>query len=274
MNQLLKQLHQIALTAKDKNFTERLRVFANSFAGSVYGRWHDGSSLDSMDDFNYDLHQLDCVTFVEVVLALAKTKPVVNLEIFCMDFEVALRKIHYANGKPTFLARNHFACVDWIENNKYLVEDITHTISDNVLFAAAVIDKKNWLTRHNIIKSLGAESVAATIENLPRQISEVQFVETSEFINDYENLRQRFPTCSIVHIVRPNWDLTQEIGTCLNISHLGFAFNNLINNTLQFCHASSTAQGVASEPLLSYMTRFQDSPTIRGFNVLTITPGF
>ena len=46
----------------------------------------------------------DCLTFVETALANGDVNK--------------LNKIRYKNGDVNFLSRNHFASIDWLENNK------------------------------------------------------------------------------------------------------------------------------------------------------------
>ncbi len=78
-------------------------------------------------------------------------------------------------------------------------------------------------------------------------------------------LFKQIPNGAIIEIVRPNWDLTKQIGTHLNISHLGFAFwqqGNLI-----FRHASSEARQVTETPFIHYLKKAKKSPTIKGINI-------
>ena len=93
-------------------------------------------------------------------------------------------------------------------------------------------------------------------------------------LNNYAHYVQIFPEYCIVNIVRPNWNLIEKIGTHLNISHLGFAIKDATAQQLKFFHATSEKQKVVQETLHVYMQRQQNSPTIRGINVLAISPGF
>jgi hypothetical protein len=264
MNSQLKLLHELCLKLDPNEIKVRLIALCDAFLGCKYGPWQDGTSLESIDDFKYELDKLDCVTYPEVVLALAKVKPVVDIDAFISNFEAILAKLHYANGITNFKSRNHFVCLDWIPNNKYMVEDITCALSSDTKIATALIDKANWM-RHtkNFI-----------LENTPIVQASVPYIETDYLLEKYNNFITQFPEYCIVNIVRPNWDLTAKIGTHLNISHLGLAFKNSQSNDIDFYHSTSERMQVVKETLQIYMQRFKDSPTIRGINVLAISPGY
>jgi hypothetical protein len=86
--------------------------------------------------------------------------------------------------------------------------------------------------------------------------------------NDY--LFKQIPNAAIIEIVRPNWDLSKEIGTHLNISHLGFAIWK--NRILYFREASSQHGRVVDVPLVDYLRDTLKSPTIKGINVQVVLP--
>ena len=72
---------------------------------------------------------------------------------------------------------------------------------------------------------------------------------------------------AIIEIVRPNWRLTEKIGTNLHVSHLGFVFTG-INNDIVFRHASSDKGKVVEVSLIDYLRNCLSSKTIQGINVL------
>lgn len=261
------ELHKLSLELAVQPLAEKLRAYADFFLDTVYGPWVDGSDLNSLDDFNFDLQILDCVTYVEVVLALVKTKPHLELVDFVREFTEVLRHIHYLDGIPNFLSRNHFMCVDWMVNNSNLLTDVTAQVSENIQIAEALINKPNWFAKHRIKPAADAKLPAAVVSNLA-------YIDTMDFLHSYQDLQPQFPDCSIVNIVRPSWDLTAQIGTHLNISHLGLVFNDRPAKTLLFYHATSVSKKVVKTTFFEYMTNQKDSPTIRGFNVLQIKPGY
>lgn len=272
MKEQLIELQQICLDLAEHPLLHRLQQLCKHFLGTAYGPWQDGTSLESLDDFNYDLKTLDCVTFVEVVLALAKTRPFTNFDQFKAEFESILRSIHYAGSTPNFLSRNHFMCCDWIPNNKFIVEDITTSICPNFKIADTNINKLAWVKRQPIMATNQISNQEAGL--LAPTESRIPYIESLEFLDNVPNYTNVFPDYSIVNIVRPNWDLTERIGTHLNISHLGFAFKDHVQNELQFYHSTIDRQMVVQETLVGYIHRFLSTPTIRGFDVLAISPGY
>lgn len=263
MNSQFQKLYDLCLKLDVNDIKSRLIALCDVFLGCKYGPWQDGASLESLDDFKYQLDQLDCVTYPEVVLALAKTKPMKSIQDFIGKFENTLAQLHYAGGVKNFKSRNHFMCLDWIPNNKFMVEDITCALAYTKT-AIALIDKTNWM---HFKKNF-------TLENTPAIETSIPYIETDYLLKNYQSLIKQFPEYCIVNIVRPNWDLTATIGTHLNISHLGLAFKNAQDSDIDFYHATSEHMRVVKETLQVYMQRFQDSPTIRGINVLAINPGY
>jgi hypothetical protein len=276
--QNLQNLHKLCLSLTDADFAQRLEVLAKEFLGVSYGAWRDGSSLESLDDFNYDLNLLDCVLYVEVVVTLAKIDPRVTLDQFVHAFENLLRKIHYLNGEPSYLARNHIHCVDWIQNNKFMFDDITCSLSSSYKVAETLIDKLSWLKRQKPCEGVSAfpEHIA---QAMPIQQSQVPYIASEEILTNYSHFVATFPEYSIVNIVRPNWDITERIGTHLNISHLGFAIKDRLSKDqsytqIKFYHATIEKNEVVQETLDVYLQRHLSSPTIRGINILAVSPGY
>ena len=249
----------------------RLQHFAHSFLNITYGQWKDGSDLESLDDFNYQLDVLDCVTYVELVLALAKTHPDGN-------FIDLLRRLHYMAGTPNYISRNHFFSLDWIPNNAPIITDITPDVAFQMQVATAVIDKINWL---KVTKNI-TDIPMHLIHQLQPQEVRTPYISTTDLLDNQSSYFHAFPEYSICCIVRPNWDLTKQIGTHLNISHLGFVFKDHVTQTLRFYHASGSSTDkncdlpfkVVTIDLCEYMAKYLDSPTIRGLNVLGISPGY
>jgi len=85
----------------------------------------------------------------------------------------------------------------------------------------------------------------------------------------------QLPELFILEIVRPNWDLTEKIGTHLNVSHLGFAFKKKSkpenkNDQWIFRHASSEEKKVVDVSLENYLKRYLHHETVKGINVQEI----
>ena len=263
------EIHELCLQLKDQSL---MRSLAALFLGVDYAAWPDGTDLESLDDFKYDFNKLDCVTFVETVLSLAKTEPVSDYKEFTENVENTLKKIRYKNSKTCFVERNHFFSIDWIANNKAFVEDITKSLTDSVKIAETEINRRGWVLKHKI--NDGKQLPEHIQEKLQIETSALPYIELGEVINNYDDFKKKLPSHAIVNIVRPNWNLKEKIGTNLNISHLGFVFYEQRTNKLSFYHASDVKLEVVKVELIDYLKKYQHSETIKGINVLSIKPGY
>lgn len=284
INQLYQQLKLKPITA----MPDRITWFSAQFIDKPYllGALGEGAG-GSFDQFPlYRTDAFDCDTYVNTVLALALSK---NLT----DFKKNINKLRYAKGQVDYLYRNHFTDLDWNGNNQKqgILLDITRSIKlDNqskpaASTAMAVIDKPSWYqfkTNQNIrlfdespelektrlieLKNLG--------KTLPVSEAKIPYLPLNILFNKKgeANLKlfAKIPTASIIEIVRPNWDLKLQIGTCLNVSHLGFAIWN--NKTLYFRNASSLEGKVVDTPLIGYLRNYLKSPTVKGINIQIVIP--
>jgi len=92
------------------NLTERLDRISHEFLGSTYqeGSLGGGPAID--EEFRIDLKVFDCVTLIEVALALALAETV-------PDFIDKTCRIRYDDGRISWFQRNHYM-VDWARNNE------------------------------------------------------------------------------------------------------------------------------------------------------------
>lgn len=266
----------------------RLEQISRQFLGKPYrlgalgegenGRY-DQSPFVRMDAF-------DCETFVDTVLALTFTE---NPQ----ELEQCIRKIRYKNGRIDYLTRNHFTSLDWNINNRQqgFLKDITQNILDKenhpvACTAIALIDKPGWIQKHTLdnIKLQAhnpqeEEKRLAELKQrgktLPMSKARIDYLPLTALFDTHGNpnlaLFAQIPNGAVIEIVRPNWDLTQSVGTHLNVSHMGFAFRN--NGKLIFRNASSSAQRVIDIDLIDYLKNYIKSPTIKGIHVQVVLSG-
>ena len=107
-------LEQAVKESKGLKGKPKLEYLSRQFHGSDYARTL--SRWPSKEEFSIDLDRLDCMTYVEYVLALDKINDFT-------EFHDAVRKIRYKDGQIDYKGRNHFF-VDWLDNNPYL-ENVT-----------------------------------------------------------------------------------------------------------------------------------------------------
>jgi len=89
---------------------QRLDRISCEFRGSAYQEGSLGGGPALEEEFRIDLKVFDCVTLIEVVLALALADTV-------PDFIDRTRRIRYDQGRINWFHRNHYM-VDWAANNE------------------------------------------------------------------------------------------------------------------------------------------------------------
>lgn len=191
----------------------------------------------------------DCLTYVETVVAekISNSKDI-------KEIEKKLSKIRYKDGVVSFTNRNHFTSIDWLPNNNKIIKNITCETFDKCSETNTKINKQKWLDKNHNIKT-----------KMPEKYSKVEYFQIKDL--NKENIKN-IPHESIILIVRPNWNLKKQIGTNLDISHLGFAIKK--DNEIIFRHASQKYKKVTEENLFEYLKQYENSKTIKGFSVIKI----
>lgn len=224
------------------------------------------------------LDGFDCTTFVETVIATAKSRSSSQVPGF-MD------RIRYSSARVGFETRNHFPDVDWIKNNTRagFIRDVTNTVDAGALKTAeALIEKDNWymllpIERLSGIKDDKKLERLAELRSLSvrhgKEVSRVPYLDKNAIVAHPEIL-QKIPHGAVINVVRPNFDVTKAAGTHMNITHQGFAFHR--DGKVIFRHASPTKDPVTGKGkvreqlLLDYVKDTVASPTIGGINVLVV----
>ena len=282
VDQALNQFYQRLDQTRLSNMSDRLATISQTFIGKPYLLGALGEGSDAYYDQRplYRTDAFDCGTYVDTVLALALASDVT-------EFKQCINKVRYKNGHVSYVDRNHFTCLDWNKNNKKngFLEDITSRITNEkhqsvALVAHAMINKSAWY-QHMSVKSIHLSS--KQFSQIPKRLSQLQqegrqfktarsdtayiplttLFDKAGKANQY--LFRQIPNGAIIEIIRPNWDLSQAIGTHLNVSHLGFAFWK--HHTLYFRNASSSKNGVVDLKLIPYLFETMKSPTIKGINI-------
>ncbi len=233
----------------------------------------------------YRTDAFDCETYVDTVLAIALAQDP-------LTFKQCIQQIRYREGKVSFINRNHFTCLDWNQNNQQqgFLKDITTAFHDGKnqpvsLFAQAVINKPAWYQRFSIDhirinppsvleQEKRLEALKQKSKTLPVVTSTIPYIPLAALFdaagNANHTLFNQIPNAAIVEIIRPNWNLEKEIGTHLNVSHLGFAVWK--NGALFFRETSSKEGVVVDYPFIDYLRETRNSPTIKGINIQIVVP--
>lgn len=267
-----------------RDFVTRVEKISRYFMGCPYLLGALGEGPQGYFDQSplYRTDKFDCLTYVNTVLALARSTDL-------PQFQQEILSLNYYAGKPLYEQRLHFMEVDWnVENaRRGIINDITQELMHDTppIFAEAVIDKPNWFRHLSLsaiklltpLSDVAAEQRLLELHELAGQqqcvISRLAYIPLEMLLDSGEAAQQilaRIPHGAILEIVRPNWDLREFIGTRMNISHLGFVFWQ--HSELLFRHASSSAKGgVLTVKLLDYLQACLAVASIRGVNVQKVT---
>ena len=93
----------------DRSAASRIEVLSRHFLGRPYKTNSLIGSADTAEAFTASLDGFDCVTYIEIVLALSRAS---NVD----EFTKWLRKIRYDRGRIQWERRNHYSTL-WIRNN-------------------------------------------------------------------------------------------------------------------------------------------------------------
>jgi len=265
---------------------ERLEYFSQPWLNHPYSLFPLGEGADAEYDEmpRYRIDVFDCETLVDTVLALAIAEDTFTFKQ-CMD------KIRYKQGHVSFINRNHFTASDWNINNQNqgFLKDITRQILNQnkqpvALESKTIIDKAAWykklpLTRIRIQNISQKEqkkrlySLGQAGSRFKKQTSIIPYLPLKTLFNQKGQpdmaLFKQIPHDAIIEIVRPNWNLTEAIGTHIDISHLGFAFWK--QDVLYFRQASIIYNQVIDVPLIEYLSTALESPSIKGINIQVFT---
>jgi len=226
----------------------------------------------------YRLDGFDCQTFVETVIALALSN---NVD----EFKQNINKIRYQDGNINFANRNHFPSADWLPNNiqNGVLEDITRNIGgSNIATATANINRKNWyahLTEDRInLPNLTDDEEANKFEQLKalgakakNTIAKIDYIPLNSIIRDGNVnilLLNRIPNGAVILLVAHYPRIEKNIGTQLNVSHMGFAIWK--NDKLYFRAASTWYQKVVDIKLTDYLKKFTGQPYVKGINIVEV----
>src|SRR4030095_1710894 len=95
-----------------RGLVDRREWLSKYFLGRPYIEGSLGGGPDSPEELRASLDAFDCVTYIEVVLALALSQTT-------NEFSGAIRRIRYKDGTVDWFHRNHYM-VDWARNNEEL----------------------------------------------------------------------------------------------------------------------------------------------------------
>lgn len=281
-DQNLQTFYSTHPASQSTNLQTRLDADSGFFLGKPYvlGALGEGPNAKFDQSPLYRTDAFDCVTYVSTVLAMVEST---NLQ----QFRQNMISIQYSNHQPSYLSRNHFVSVDWNPKNQeqgYLTDITTSLFPNQTLASDTLIDRPNWFLNlpANNLKLLNPLSLQQTnallveLQSLAKHttpvFSRLPYVPlTALFDKNGKAIASQFdkiPSGVVIEIIRPNWNLKQQIGTNLNVSHLGIGIR--VNNVLMYREASSLDNKVEDQPLSQYLSEYLNSPTVKGINIQRI----
>ena len=270
---------QTLLASTDlKDTNERTAYFSSKLLGTRYrfNTFGEGPQADLHYALRYQFFNLDCVTFVELVMALAMSN---DLE----SFEKSLFLIRYQNSKISYETRNHFLETDWLKNveNKKIaklwkpkVELKTKQVTLN-----GFVDKSNWyLKRLPDIKPkvLSDEAAQAKLEEFASRTGKIKF-KLKYFKRPKDGFNPSFykaiPSGAIiVFLYMPAQNLTEIVGSPYYVRHMGFIIQNPDLTILRSASAVYTNRKVIDENLPDYIETAALDPNFLGVGIYALTP--
>jgi D-alanyl-D-alanine carboxypeptidase/D-alanyl-D-alanine-endopeptidase (penicillin-binding protein 4) len=213
------------LRAYSTDFSARLESIAHAALGTPYADGPLGEGPDGTHDRDplMDLGRVDCVTFVEQSIALARAAS------YQEAFD-ALQRIRYKDGIIDYERRNHFFIADWIANNPFCI-DLSQSLGVETLPLTRTISRRGFFDRTNAAE-LG--------RNIPDQVLTIHYVPLAQAAA----AEAKLPSPGlIVFVGKTDW---------LFALHCGLYFRDTAGKGLLF-HASSKQGSVVSQPLLAYL---------------------
>ena len=120
---------------------QRLIIFSQQALNTPYRLFCLGEGAGSKYDSDplYDFTQVDCMTFVEQMLAL-------SISVGFDEMFDNLQRLRYRDGEIDIRTRNHYFHADWLPNNRWLLSDATSEIgSDACKIMTKTIDRRALL---------------------------------------------------------------------------------------------------------------------------------
>ncbi len=214
-----------------KRIEERIKRLCSMALGTPYQPqpW-EGSST-------FHLQSMDCLTFVEEIMALALAPDRGALL-------PTLRRLRFKNGEVGPFTRNHFITADWLPNNSTFLEDITPLLGgSDTRFIEKYINKKEFFRKRGLTWD-GEPTTYIKSAYLPRSM--------------LPSLLPSFPPLTIVAVVKERPDVV--------ITHLGFGLHDS-PTVVGFIHTSQEMKMVAKTDLLYYIKKDRE---ILGIKVIRL----
>jgi hypothetical protein len=272
------KITQLIALNKEEPLQHRIELYSAALLGRPYQAGALGEGFSGQFDQNplYRFDYFDCETYVDTVIALA-------LANSFNDFKKKINRIRYKGAQIDFFQRNHFPSADWIPTNKRngYIRELTYLIAGSkTQRTSAWLDRRNWYQHLNIeriqlpaFSTSEKEAQLVSLKQAGEKVKEegeinIAYIPVLEILQN-EALQDKIPTGSLIFLVGHDDYLTHQIGTQMNVLHMGFAIWH--DGQLYLRMASSRAERVLDVPLQSYLKTYLALDTLKGISVWEIT---
>lgn len=264
--------------------SEKIYQFSRFFMGKPYvnGALGEGvaGSFDRVPMIRFDA--FDCMTYVSTLMALVHADDTTTAQN-------NIRHINYQDGTIDYLKRLHFTSTDWNTENiqKGRLRDVTTLFIEKGVplyqTSSIMLNRSAWLEKRPLdtiriplLNKQGQQERLNVLHSLAKalkpKLSRVHYLPLSALLDEENHLtpafKNRLKSGLVMEIVRPKWNLTKQIGTYLQISHMGFVLYH--HDRWWFHHATPTQHRVADVPLEDYLAGLKPSPTIKGIALFKV----
>jgi N-acetylmuramoyl-L-alanine amidase-like len=228
------RLEALLASVQGRSLDARLLGLSEQLVGIPYTHSPLGEGEGQDPDPRLRLDRVDCLTFVETVMALALSSSV-------EDVVHVLDSIRY-RGRPDYVGRNHLMEAEWLPSNasKGMVRDVTAQLAGEgiVVQDAKVIGPEAWAS--HTARALALPPEGRLTGRFPLSVLPVDQVAAHA---------ARWPSGTLLLVVREDapWRITR-------VSHLGFILQRSGRTYLR--HATrGWKDGVVDEELSHLLAR-------------------
>lgn len=217
----------------EQAFEQRFESLSRPFMGTAYGESPLGEAQAPDADPLIRFDRVDCLTFVEEMMALSYSRS---------EDEVVgwLNRIRYAHDVPRYGDRNHVMEAQWLPVNlkKGFIVDVTqHYGGASVKSVTKTLTAQSWQSR-----------TGAALKLAPQDQAVGRFAWDIIPVAQAVGVVKKVPTGTILVAVRA--DRPDRV---TRITHLGFVVQTAKGPMLR--HASRTFKKVVDEPLDKFVKR-------------------
>lgn len=240
------------------NVTERLNCASRRLEGTpfVVDPLGEGSAGLVDTDPLFSFEALDCMTYVEEVLALAA-----GAQDFS-GFLAELMDIRYLGGMGTFGARKHFLSADWVPENIQAgrIADITERVGGHAAKHISIpIDRPRWVEARSDLSKAQKEAACYDLSEIGKTgetEASLAYIPSEAFLDtaSAHDMVRALPEISVALFVR-HQEGASKVGAI--VGHMAFLIVPKLadgsRGTPVLRHSSSKSKAVTEEPFLPYL---------------------